>query len=207
MNKMNLNLCYKYVLQSKHSKLCFFISLIVIILFSLYILYEPFHSQSPSFFNQKLSSINSIDCGKYGFGNLTKETNLIYDFFIFNNELDMLEIRLYELYPYVTLFLIAESSLTLSGKPKPFYLKDNWSRFRRYHNKIRRVEVNLDNLNDRKFDAWSNERKMRNEGIRLAIPNEAKYKFIFIYDFKKIFLLLGTFYYLHPISMKYRNLV
>jgi hypothetical protein len=48
----------------------------------------------------------------------------IYDFFIFNNELGMLEIRLHELYEYVTLFLIAESNLTLSGIPKPFYLKE-----------------------------------------------------------------------------------
>ncbi|CAF1368919.1 unnamed protein product, partial [Rotaria magnacalcarata] len=51
----------------------------------------------------------------------------------------MLEIRLYELYDHVTLFLIAESNQTFSGKSKQLYLKDNWSRFSRYHNKIRRV--------------------------------------------------------------------
>jgi beta-1,4-mannosyl-glycoprotein beta-1,4-N-acetylglucosaminyltransferase len=58
----------------------------------------------------------------------------------------MLEIRLHELYEYVTLFLIAESNLTLSGIPKPFYLKHNWTRFTRYHKKIHRVEIPLSNL-------------------------------------------------------------
>ncbi|CAF0913681.1 unnamed protein product [Rotaria sordida] len=86
----------------------------------------------------------------------------------------MLEIRLYELYDYVTLFLIVESNLTLSGKPKPLYLKENWSRFARYHNKIRRVEMDLMNSINKTIDAWYNERTMRNEGIRLALPNSKK---------------------------------
>ncbi|CAF2124155.1 unnamed protein product [Rotaria magnacalcarata] len=86
----------------------------------------------------------------------------------------MLEIRLYELYDHVTLFLIAESNQTFSGKSKPLYLKDNWSRFSRYHNKIRRVEVNLMILNQKTTDAWSRERRMRDEGIRLALPHSTK---------------------------------
>ncbi|CAM4885402.1 unnamed protein product [Rotaria socialis] len=110
----------------------------------------------------------------YGFGNISSNNILIYDFFIFNNEFDMLEIRLYELYDHVTLFLIAESNQTFSGKSKPLYLKDNWSRFSRYHNKIRRVEVNLMILNQKTTDAWSRERRMRDEGIRLALPHSTK---------------------------------
>ncbi|CAF3755839.1 unnamed protein product [Rotaria socialis] len=110
----------------------------------------------------------------YGFGNISSNNILIYDFFIFNNEFDMLEIRLYELYDHVTLFLIAESNQTFSGKSKPLYLKDNWSRFSRYHNKIRRVEVNFMILNQKTTDAWSRERRMRDEGIRLALPHSTK---------------------------------
>lgn len=92
----------------------------------------------------------------------------IYDFFIFNEEFDILEIRLFELYPYVTLFLIAESRETLSGREKPLYLKENWSRFSKYHDKIRRIEVTL--VRDVK-DPWPNEHRMRNEGLRLALAN------------------------------------
>ncbi|CAF5122679.1 unnamed protein product, partial [Rotaria sp. Silwood1] len=87
---------------------------------------------------------------------------------------DLLEIRLYELYDYVTLFLIAESNQTLSGKPKPLYLKENWSHFTRYHRKMRRVEVNLMTPINERTDSWGNERRMRNEGIRLALPNSTK---------------------------------
>ena len=111
-----------------------------------------------------------INCSSFGFGNETNNDFLIYDFTIFNGELDMLEIRLYELNDYVDLFLIAESNLTLSGKPKPLYLKNHWDRFRRYHNKIRRVEVLLFTLNGTKRRSWDNEDQMRDEGLRLALP-------------------------------------
>ncbi|CAF1074626.1 unnamed protein product [Rotaria sordida] len=103
----------------------------------------------------------------------------------------MLEIRLYELYDYVTLFLIAESNLTLSGKPKPLYLKENWSRFARYHNKIRRVEIDLMNSINKTMDAWHNERTMRNEGIRLALPNSKSITFMnsIIYIYMEFYLI------------------
>lgn len=113
-----------------------------------------------------ISNRTLVDCARYKFNsNLTHSSLPIYDFFVFHDELDILEIRLNETYDYVTFFLIAESSVTFSGKDKPFYLKDNWSRFVKYHNKIRRIEVEL----ERNVKAqWSNEHRMRNEGLRLA---------------------------------------
>ncbi|CAF1500470.1 unnamed protein product, partial [Adineta steineri] len=89
----------------------------------------------------------------------------------------MLEIRLYELYDFVTLFLIAESNVTTSGKAKPYHLKENWSRFARYHSKMRRVELNQLNhkgMINKTFDPWVFEAKMRDEGLRLALPNSSK---------------------------------
>ena len=118
--------------------------------------------------------IRSNHCSDYGFDDQRSNDLPIYDFFIFNNELDMLEIRLYELYDYVQLFLIAESNRTLSGKSKPLYLKENWSRFHRYHDKIRRIEVSLGNLMNTSQTAWDNERLMRDEGIRLSLSNSTK---------------------------------
>jgi hypothetical protein len=96
----------------------------------------------------------------------------IYDFFLFHDELDLLEIRLYELYRYVTLFLIVEGRTTLSGKPKPVYLKENWHRFEAYHSKMRRFEVDLD-TNPKSY--WANEIKAREEGLRLALQNQTEY--------------------------------
>ncbi len=86
----------------------------------------------------------------------------------------MLEVRLYELYEYVDLFLIVESNITLSGKSKPLYLKDNWARFSRYHNKIHRLEIPLSNLINTTKSSWDNEHHMRDEGLRLSLPKSTR---------------------------------
>lgn len=65
----------------------------------------------------------------------------IYNCFPFFNELDLLEIRLAELDGLVDRFVIVESAQTFSGRPKPLYLKENWSRFARYGARIQRVEI------------------------------------------------------------------
>jgi beta-1,4-mannosyl-glycoprotein beta-1,4-N-acetylglucosaminyltransferase len=86
----------------------------------------------------------------------------------------MLEIRLRELYDHVTLFLIVESEKTFTGKHKPLYLKENWSRFAKYHDKIRRVEINLTDTKSRTMSSWDREGKSRYDGIRLALPKSSK---------------------------------
>ena len=46
---------------------------------------------------------------------------MIYDCFSFFNELDLLEIRLNTLDKVVDKFILAESTLTHTGNPKPLY--------------------------------------------------------------------------------------
>lgn len=143
-----------------------------------YIGYEILRLQHFSFISgQKLqlSLPPIINCSTVGFDPVSTVKIPIYDFFLFDHELDILEIRLYELYHHVTLFLIAESDRTFSGKPKPLYLKENWSRFTKYHDKIRRVEVNLTDLKDNLTNSWSREDKSRNDGVRLALPKSSEY--------------------------------
>ena len=60
----------------------------------------------------------------------------IYDCFPFFNELELLEIRLNELYNFVDYFVICESTVTHSGKPKPLYYEKNKERFKRWQDKI-----------------------------------------------------------------------
>ena len=62
--------------------------------------------------------------------------NRIWDVFPFNDELDLLEVRLEELFAVVDYFVLIEASVTQSGKPKPFYFKENVGRFERYLSKI-----------------------------------------------------------------------
>jgi hypothetical protein len=65
----------------------------------------------------------------------------IIDCFYINDELDLLEIRLREHYNYVDAFVVAESALTLTGKPKPLYLTSEWDRFKPWADKIFHIEV------------------------------------------------------------------
>ncbi len=65
-----------------------------------------------------------------------RKTIKIYDIFCFFNELDLLEIRLNILDPYVDYFVIYEASRTFSGDPKPLYFQENRQRFKKWERKI-----------------------------------------------------------------------
>lgn len=60
----------------------------------------------------------------------------IYDCFMFNGEMDILEIRLNILDKYVDYFVLAESTQTFSGKEKPLYYLENKERFNKWNHKI-----------------------------------------------------------------------
>ncbi len=55
------------------------------------------------------------------------------DCFIFNNELDLLEIRLNSQAPFVDRFVLCECPVTHSGKPKPLYYNENKERFKDFN--------------------------------------------------------------------------
>jgi beta-1,4-mannosyl-glycoprotein beta-1,4-N-acetylglucosaminyltransferase len=61
---------------------------------------------------------------------------MIVDSFLFYNEYDILEGRLEYLYDKVDFFVIVESNLTFSGKPKPLNFLNNMSRYKQYLDKI-----------------------------------------------------------------------
>ena len=61
---------------------------------------------------------------------------MIYDCFPFFNEFDILEIRLEELYPVVDKFVICESTVTHTNKPKELNFLNNKSRYEKYLDKI-----------------------------------------------------------------------
>ena len=60
----------------------------------------------------------------------------VYDVFTFFNEINLLEIRLESLDPFVDYFLITESTTTFSGLPKPSYFLENEWRFEKFKSKI-----------------------------------------------------------------------
>lgn len=60
----------------------------------------------------------------------------VFDAIIFSNELDILEIRFHELFPYVHKFVILESNTTFTGIPKPLFFQENQQRFEFASSKI-----------------------------------------------------------------------
>ena len=60
----------------------------------------------------------------------------IYDSFLFFNELEILDLRMNILNEVVDYFVIVESTITFSGKPKKLYFEENKPRFDKFKDKI-----------------------------------------------------------------------
>ena len=69
---------------------------------------------------------------------MRKQTRIpqIYDCFTFYNELEVLEIRLETLDPYVDKFVLVEMEKDHHGRNKPYFFEENRDRFKKYLNKI-----------------------------------------------------------------------
>lgn len=103
---------------------------------------------------------------------------MIYEGFMFFNELDLLEIHLQELDPVVDRFIIVESHIKHDGGPKPLYYGDNSSRFIDFKNKIIHIVTDdIERLNENKLWCSRQERDDTNrnhirQGLRNASPND-----------------------------------
>jgi hypothetical protein len=86
----------------------------------------------------------------------------IYDCFTFYNELDLLDLRLAQLYDHVDRFVIVEATKTFQGNDKSLFLKANWNRYSKYQDKI--IHVVVDDMNNP--DPWENERYQRDAIMR-----------------------------------------
>jgi hypothetical protein len=107
----------------------------------------------------------------------------IYDCFIFNNELDLLEVRLRETFDKVDRYVIVESNITFTGQPKPMHLHDNWQRFLPWADKITLLQaqgVHADN------SAWANEARSR-ESLAPGIADADAEDYVLLSDADELF--------------------
>lgn len=82
----------------------------------------------------------------------------LIDCFTFYNELEILELRLTELYNVVDNFIIVEADKTHKGENKRFFFEENKWRFKKFMDKIIHIKINFpDNL-----DVWGREKYQRN---------------------------------------------
>jgi beta-1,4-mannosyl-glycoprotein beta-1,4-N-acetylglucosaminyltransferase len=106
----------------------------------------------------------------------------IYDCFTFYNELELLELRLMTLYPYVDFFVLLESSETFTGKKKEFFYEKNKDIFKKYSDKI--IHIKLDGL-PHKNNAWENEFYSRNS-LMLGLKSTDDEDYVIISDVDEI---------------------
>ena len=95
----------------------------------------------------------------------------IYDGFTFFNELDLLELRLEELYDYVDYFILVESDRTFTNIPKPYHFEENKHRYSKFLDKIRHIKIESNKYDD----PWANEHHQRNcimQGCMDASPDD-----------------------------------
>jgi hypothetical protein len=83
----------------------------------------------------------------------------VYDTFLFNNELDLLEIRLNVLNEHVDYFVIVEAEETFTNIKKPLYFKENKDRFSQFGEKI--IHYVVDNTNE---NLWNFSKSSPNVG-------------------------------------------
>lgn len=88
------------------------------------------------------------------------------DCFTFFNELDILEIRLEELYPVVDAFVLVESKQTFRGQDKPLFFAENRDRFSKWADKIVHIQTDDKSIQfsgKHGMDSWEREYYQRNK--------------------------------------------
>ena len=92
----------------------------------------------------------------------------IFDCFIFNHELELLEIRLNILNDYVDKFIITEGDMTFSGLPKESHFLNNKEGFAKWEDKIILNQINIPECES----PWHREIYSRNAMVNLDIFND-----------------------------------
>ena len=107
---------------------------------------------------------------------------MIYDCFIFFNELELLELRLHELAGVVDKFVLVEATRTHTNQPKPLHYQENRARFSAFHDQI--IHVIVDDM-PAAGDAWAMERFQRN-AIARGLANCRPDDFVLVSDVDEI---------------------
>ena len=107
----------------------------------------------------------------------------IFECFPFFNELDILEIHLNVLAPYIDYFIIVEATRNFMGQPKALFFEENKERFAEFSDKIIHVVVDdlpeeldatVDDAIRRRtgFEREANQRQAMSRGLANARPND-----------------------------------
>ncbi|RLP91699.1 N-acetylglucosaminyltransferase, partial [Micromonospora sp. CV4] len=130
---------------------------------------------------------------------------MVYDCFVFYDELDLLEIRLNVLDKVVDKFVIIESKKTFRGTDKPLFYIENTQRYAQFESKIIHVVVeDFPKINWKKlrpFSNWDREDYQRN-ALAKALANCAPEDVIIFSDVDEIPTPEKVTEYLHKPGIK-----
>jgi len=87
---------------------------------------------------------------------------MVVDCFCFFNEIDLLFVRLRELYPYVDKFVLVEAQVTQSLVEKPFYFEENKAKFTEFLDKIVHIKIPKNECVNNNNGLWEMENFQRN---------------------------------------------
>jgi len=125
---------------------------------------------------KKLVFLISLFLLTIGFAN--EKNYKVYDCFTFFNELEVLKIRLNELYDDVDHFVIVESTKAFNGKKKILHFRDNEHLFNQFADKI--IHIIVDNVSD------ENIQEKQTNAILLGLKNAKENDIVFISDVDEI---------------------
>ena len=72
---------------------------------------------------------------------------------------------------HVDYFVILEAAKTFTDEPKPLYVRENWSRFKKYHHKMILHTLDTSEADFEEGDTWAIERFSRNAMYDQVIPH------------------------------------
>jgi hypothetical protein len=88
----------------------------------------------------------------------------VFDVFIFNNELRLLQLKLHEMADWVDAFVLVEARRTFTGAPKPLVFDENRAQFAAFASKI--IHVVVDEFPPYVRHPWAREFYQRDIGIK-----------------------------------------
>jgi beta-1,4-mannosyl-glycoprotein beta-1,4-N-acetylglucosaminyltransferase len=84
----------------------------------------------------------------------------LIDCFTFYNEIEILQLRLSEIYEVVDKFILVEADKTFKGEDKPFIFEENKEKFSKWMDKIIHIRINFPDLGTK--NPWEYEKYQRN---------------------------------------------
>jgi len=111
----------------------------------------------------------------------------VIDCFTFYNEIDVLKLRLAELYPVVDRFVLVEANKTFKGEDKQFFYEENKGSYKEWEDKIIHVKIEYPSHIRESNNAWDREKYQRNSFMPVLYSLElSENDVVFISDVDEI---------------------